>query len=362
MPRLPWVRLPNDLGNALFQCYDPEDHAKSIFGRPQFGMRLQKPNFATSCYLDGNRWHHQTDAYGQRNPETWGTVDVALIGDGAIYGQGVEPDQAAAHLLRGLLRQRVANLGQPFASPVEYLTILRNFAVPLHPKTVIVVVSANDREDLIRFDPSRLQRFVTTGDGLEMAVLPREVLLAADDQEGERSLGTRILDNCLTCRTLRHYGLGARVATFADFAEGTAWGASPPALLPPPELEATGKAGSQEERVSLALAYLEAAVRAMAAAAKDAGARLVLVYLPDPPDGAGRVDEQFLRDVRRIGSELHLDFCDTSPDLLAMDEYRHLKADPYGEGLLRAEGQRKLAETLALFLRNRAAFERSRSR
>jgi hypothetical protein len=367
MPRLPWVHLPNDLGNALFQCYEPEYPEESIFAlSPKFGLRLQKPTFRASCYLNGKRWQHQTDAYGQRNPQTWETVDAAVVGDASVYGEGIEEDETAVHALRDLLGWRVANLGLPEATAADYLPILQNFALPLHPRVAVVILSGGDLGKLARFDEGRLEPFVLTEQGPETNVFPREQWLATEQAPGHRSLGDWLFAHCLTCRTFRYYAAHRRasqritawLAGTADLLERSALGA-----VPLPHSGDADRAGSREGvagRESMALAYLDASLRAMVRSTKAEGVRLVVAYVPGQPDSTRRTEEPLPPHLARVSAELGFEFLDVSRDLLATDRYGHLELDRYGEGLFAKSGQRKLAELLALFLKNPGAFVRSR--
>jgi hypothetical protein len=375
-PRLPWVVLPYDLGAELFGCYRLDDPERSIFfAREELGMRLMKPNFEGTCY-SVRRWHHATDAYGQRNPETWERVEVALLGGGVVYGEGVNEQETAAHRLRELLGQRVANLGHPWASPAEDLILLRNFGLPLRPRTVVLAISANDLAALEARDPQRMLRFLEVREGPESVGLPREQLLSPDERES-RPLLERLFARCLTCRTLQFYRargalrdlssgvseLWERTARAEPQASPASASSAPLAAgpLPPPALPATPSGETApSHRPELAKDYLVASVRVMAELSKSSGARFVLVYLPPPPDDSRRIEDSLLPLLRLVASELHIEFLDASPVLRAPDAHGRQDYDPFEEGLFGPRGQEKLAEALGRLLRNPGAFERAR--
>lgn len=172
--------IPNATANYVYGCYEKTQPARGIHGslRP-LKVSIHRPEFAANCYAQGHSWRHRSDAYGWRNPQTWNSAEVVLIGDSMIYGHGVEASQTLAHFLRESSGARVVNMGIVGGSPVHYLAYLNNFALPLEPRVVVVFTFSNDLNDIRSIRPmSKIRRFVRTGKGREAKVYPRSALLA----------------------------------------------------------------------------------------------------------------------------------------------------------------------------------------
>ena len=166
-------------GKYVYGCYEKTQPARHIHGslRP-LKVGIHRPRFTSNCYSAGHSWRHRSDAYGWRNPQTWDSAEVVLLGDSMIYGHGVEENQTLAHFLRESTGVRVVNMGMVGGSPVHYLAYLNNFALPLDPKVVVVFTFGNDLWDIRARRPmSKIMRFVRTGEGREAGVFSRSDLL-----------------------------------------------------------------------------------------------------------------------------------------------------------------------------------------
>ena len=88
------------------------------------------------------------DKNGFRNEEDLTTADIAVIGDSYVESQMMPGLQLATTWLADLTKQTVANLGQSGYGPQQELVVLKRYALPLHPKTVVwVFYEGNDLLD-----------------------------------------------------------------------------------------------------------------------------------------------------------------------------------------------------------------------
>jgi lysophospholipase L1-like esterase len=342
--------LPLDLGTYLFQCYTSDYEGNKILfeSRPLY-INLHKPNFEARCYWNGHAWKHDTDAWGGRNPQTWPRVDVALLGDSIIYGHGVEEEQTVAHFLRARLGKRVTNLAMMGDSFPQYLARLRNFALPLWPKLIIVIVFSNDIDDVVHTrSPEMIRRFLASGVAPEANVLPREVLLA----DAPRNTGgwfAALAHEFLTLRTLDfswkkwRYGLNV---------------SAPPPEVPAsvPNAPAEPPALTSEER--LAVAYSRAALASMKSAADQQGSRLAVAFVPGLTDPTLRNDTLTFFYTRELCADLNLPFLDASSILVNHDGQRVAGAQLENDGHLSELGHRRLAALVARFIDERQLLAR----
>jgi hypothetical protein len=95
----------------------------------------------------------QYDSRGFRNTEEFSAADVVVIGDSFVEGTYVPQDELISGVLASKLGQRVANLGVIAYGPQQELAVLRRYAMPLHPKTVVwVFFEGNDLKDALRYE------------------------------------------------------------------------------------------------------------------------------------------------------------------------------------------------------------------
>ena len=90
----------------------------------------------------------QTDSNGFRNAETPRQADYVFIGDSFTEGCGVNADDSFVQIVSDELQAPVANLGRSAYSPGPELAVLKNYGLPLKPRTVIwQLCEGNDLED-----------------------------------------------------------------------------------------------------------------------------------------------------------------------------------------------------------------------
>ncbi len=97
------------------------------------------------------------DQNGFRNPPGLTHADIAALGDSFIIGGG---GTSEAGLVTNLLAQKlgvsVVNLGQPAYGPQQELAVLRRYAGPYHPSTVLwAFYEGNDLADALAYEPLR---------------------------------------------------------------------------------------------------------------------------------------------------------------------------------------------------------------
>ena len=104
-------------------------------------------------------WDVRYDHNGFRNPADLTRADIAVIGSSYVLGETV-PD---AQLMTTLLGQRenavVANLGEDAYAPQQELIVLKRYALPLKPRTVIWMFTdfADVKQELIFADQTKYQ-------------------------------------------------------------------------------------------------------------------------------------------------------------------------------------------------------------
>lgn len=98
----------------------------------------------------GERFIYRSDEYGFNNPpglHLKDSVEIAVIGDSFAQGVAVLPEQGIAAQLRNAF-PKTLNLGMGASGPITELAILREYAQPLRPQTVLwLYYEANDLTD-----------------------------------------------------------------------------------------------------------------------------------------------------------------------------------------------------------------------
>lgn len=95
----------------------------------------------------------QYDSRGFRNTEEFTSADVVVIGDSFVEGTYVRQDELITGVLAQRLGERVANFGVIAYGPQQELAVLRRYALPLGPRTVVwVFFEGNDLKDALRYE------------------------------------------------------------------------------------------------------------------------------------------------------------------------------------------------------------------
>ena len=92
------------------------------------------------------------DEHGFRNEEDLTSAAIAVIGDSYVESPMIPGAMLATSRLAALTQMTVANLGQSGYGPQQELAVLKRYALPLHPKTVVwVFYEGNDLLDAARY-------------------------------------------------------------------------------------------------------------------------------------------------------------------------------------------------------------------
>jgi hypothetical protein len=116
------------------------------------------PNLVADDYLfyrvAGNTGSH--DAWGYRNTKVPESADIVCIGDSMTYGISALARDSWPRALARMTGETVYNMSVGGYGPIQYLYLMQNEAIKLHPKTVIVgLYLGNDLIDVyneVRFN------------------------------------------------------------------------------------------------------------------------------------------------------------------------------------------------------------------
>jgi lysophospholipase L1-like esterase len=335
--RIPSCPMPRSLRTALFQCYSSEYADENIhFESAKLFINLPKPGVDHLCSWNGYVWHHHGDALGYRNPESPAQADVVLLGDSMTYGHGVEETSTAAHFLREELDRTVVNLGWTGDSPIQYLARLRNYALPLHPRVVIVFFFENDLDDiLLDRTPDEIRKFVATGEAREATVHPRAEL-SVEYRPRSPFIGAAIGEHLLSLRALRFVATRRPGPDDAPSPEDFV-------VVPPLDEEVPLQRGEH-----LAIDYLDAATSMMARSARDAGTHIVFTTIPALD--TGRLLQLLRQRVHVAARAAGVPFFDLVGKFAVDGRVQREFFLPY-DGHLNEAGHRRVARAVAEFIR-----------
>jgi len=134
-------------------------------GEPNFGIfgLKRKGNIANHWCLSAAppecRFNFSLDSKGFRNNIDLIRADIAVIGDSYIEAAGVPLKQSTTSLLAESTQSAVVNLGRSSYGPQQELIVLKRYALPLAPRTVVwAFYEGNDLHDVLRYDHIRVKR------------------------------------------------------------------------------------------------------------------------------------------------------------------------------------------------------------
>ena len=78
------------------------------------------------------------DAWGYRNKNVPKNVDIVAIGDSQTYGVSATADNSWPAILQKFTQKKVYNLSLGGYGPPQYYYLLKNYALNLHPDTIII--------------------------------------------------------------------------------------------------------------------------------------------------------------------------------------------------------------------------------
>lgn len=144
--RLFSTSIPRFIGNEVFSPYRHD--ASGIFLKDSVThQRFMRPLREQQVVFNNYSWLHQTDQWGFRNPPE-SAMEILLMGDSMIYGQGVDEKQTAAHVLRQDYHVPVYNMSRTGDSLLQQYVLLRTYLDEFKPKRVVFLVFINDFADL----------------------------------------------------------------------------------------------------------------------------------------------------------------------------------------------------------------------
>ena len=92
------------------------------------------------------------DKNGFRNDQDLTSAEIAVIGDSYVESPMIPGSLLATTRLAEIQRKTVANLGQSGYGPQQELAVLKRYALPLHPKSVVwVFYEGNDLLDALGY-------------------------------------------------------------------------------------------------------------------------------------------------------------------------------------------------------------------
>ncbi|MGA7459042.1 MAG: hypothetical protein WBW69_02365 [Candidatus Korobacteraceae bacterium] len=99
------------------------------------------------------QWDVRYDRHGFRNPDAMQRAGIAVIGDSFVEDLTVPGPELMTSRLAALQGEPVANLGQATYGPQQEFVVLKRYALPLHPHTILWLFSeASDLGDVLYYD------------------------------------------------------------------------------------------------------------------------------------------------------------------------------------------------------------------
>jgi hypothetical protein len=130
----------------LLHIHPPHSHFSGQARGGNIAANFKLPAAATTLY----RWDVNYDQNGFRNDVDLKSADLAVIGDSFVEETNISTPQLMTYRLAHLENKVVANLGQYGYGPLEELAVLKRYALPLHPRTVLwMFYEGNDLKDVI---------------------------------------------------------------------------------------------------------------------------------------------------------------------------------------------------------------------
>jgi len=173
---LPWERLDYLPDRELLSLPRPNRSVKMLFSRGNIGDALCLPPRPAEPF------EVRYDKNGFRNEADSTSAEIAVIGDSYVESPMMPGSVLATTRLAELQRKSVVNLGQSGFGPQQELTVLKRYALPLHPKTIVwVFYEGNDLVDAQRFD-ERVSMLISVWNSINTAwdrSFTRNLLLAA---------------------------------------------------------------------------------------------------------------------------------------------------------------------------------------
>ncbi len=301
----------------------------SIDGQP---VQPLAPGIASAlvvlCRETGPYVTYTADERGFRNPEgAWlGESDAVILGDSYVHGYCVPESESLAQLLRRRW-PTLLNLGVAGTGPLMQLAVLKEYASPVRPRTVIwVYYEGNDLSDLEAEEASSILRSYLRPGFTQQLLRDQEAL--------DARLASRVAGK------IAEVGEGAR-----GFSGGRRFATRAREALALPVLRALVGIGARFPRGASSLGPLPAILGEAKRTVAAWGGDLHLVYLPT----SGRYNSWLGEAVRgrqellQTAKELDIPVVDLEPTFRATGEPRDLWVPG---GHLRPRGYAMVAERI----------------
>jgi hypothetical protein len=139
---------PDITDRELLHRRPPHSHFAGSFLGGQISVPFQIPPAERQLYV----WDVHYDQNGFRNRSDLGRADLVAIGDSFVEAMTVPDDQMMTSLLASMQHQTVVNLGMWGYGPLEELIVLKRYALPLRPHTILWMFSeSTDVTDISRY-------------------------------------------------------------------------------------------------------------------------------------------------------------------------------------------------------------------
>ncbi len=139
---LPWEQSGYLPDPELLAKPEPHHSVKMLFNRGNIGEALCLPPHQAEPF------ELRYDKNGFRNDQDLTSAEITVIGDSYVESSMMPSSMLATTLLAGIQGKTVANLGQSGYGPQQELIVLKRYALPLHPKSVVwVFYEGNDLVD-----------------------------------------------------------------------------------------------------------------------------------------------------------------------------------------------------------------------
>lgn len=138
----PWEQPGHLPDRELLAKPQPHHSVKVAFTQGNIGKTLCLPPHVAEPF------DVKYDKNGFRNEQDLTSAEIAVIGDSYVESPMIPSSMLATTWLADIQKKTVANLGQSGYGPQQELTVLKRYALPLHPKSVIwVFYEGNDLVD-----------------------------------------------------------------------------------------------------------------------------------------------------------------------------------------------------------------------
>jgi len=139
---------PNITDPELLAIHRPHAHQRGSASGGDIASSYQIPPSDLTQF----QWDVIYDRNGFRNQRDLEQADIVVIGDSFVEGLTVTYAELGTSQLAQLQAVVVANLGQSTYGPLQELIVLKRYALPLHPRTVVwMFFEGNDLQDVIGY-------------------------------------------------------------------------------------------------------------------------------------------------------------------------------------------------------------------